>query len=343
MKQKIIMLISLVVSAALLTACTQKQAPLQGDTSAAGGSTISAPSGDEWPTKPITMIVPWAAGGGSDLVVRALMPYVEKELGTSVVVVNKPGVGGWLGWGELAKAAPDGYTMAQVVVPAVYSGYLDPQQARNENLDSFTFIANQSTSWATLTVRKDDPRFATLEEFVEYAKSNEVIAADSGKGSNKHMLAETLKNTIDGIQLSIIHQGGWSESYAALLGGHIDLTWATVDEARQGYEDGEIDILCVFAPERSPILPDVRTFNECGMGEILSPSARGYMMPAGVDPSIIEKVSKAFEVSINNPEHIAQLEELSMTADYIGGEDYLQYVKDNEEIVIGLSEAMGWK
>jgi hypothetical protein len=135
-----------------------------------------------WPTKSITMLVPWSAGGGSDLCVRTLMPFVEKELGVRITVVNQTGANGWIAWTELAKSKPDGYTMSQLNIPAFYSGYLDPQQKRKENLDSFLPIANQISDWGTMVIKKGDPRFSSAKELIEYAKENELLAGDAGTG-----------------------------------------------------------------------------------------------------------------------------------------------------------------
>ena len=100
--------------------------------------------------KSINLIVGFSAGGSSDLGVRMLVPYLEKELGTTINVINKTGANGWVAWTEIAKSKPDGYTLGLVNIPGFYSGYLDKQQNRSENLESFQFIANQVTDWGVL-------------------------------------------------------------------------------------------------------------------------------------------------------------------------------------------------
>jgi tripartite-type tricarboxylate transporter receptor subunit TctC len=296
-----------------------------------------------WPTKSITMLVPWSAGGGSDLCVRTLMPFVEKELGVRITVVNQTGANGWIAWTELAKSKPDGYTMSQLNIPAFYSGYLDPQQKRKENLDSFLPIANQISDWGTMVIKKGDPRFSSAKELIEYAKENELLAGDAGKGSNKHLVTENIKKHFNGIKLTAVHQKGWNDNYAALLGGHIDVGWGSVGETLQAYIDGEVDILCVFAPSRSPALPEVPTFKELELGAINSPSDRGFMLPAGVDKAIYEKICNAFEKAINNPEHVEKMKQLGMIVNYIGGSDYITYAKENEEVMRSFADVMGWK
>lgn len=340
MKKILVVLLALF----LLTGCSAQPTPPGGDGGAGSAeSEVSEEGGLDWPTKPITMLVPWSAGGGSDLCVRTLMPYVEKELGVSITVVNRTGANGWIAWSELAAAEPDGYTMSQLNIPAFYSGYLDPQQNRKENLDSFLPIANQISDWGTMVIKKGDERFSTANELIEYAKTHELLAGDAGKGTNKHLVTESIKKHIEGVQLTPVHQAGWADNYAALLGGHIDVAWGSIGETIQAYNDGEVDILCVFAPERSSALPDIPTFKELGLGDVVSPSDRGFMLPAGVDEAIYQKICDAFEKAINNPEHIQKMSELGMEVNYIGGEDYITYVKENEEIMKGFSDIMGWK
>ena len=276
--------------------------------------------------------------------IRLLVPYLEEELGVSVTVVNRTGANGWIAWNELLQSDPDGYTIAQLNIPTLYSGYLDPQQNRDTTLDDFQVLCNQISDWGTMVVRKGDERFSTAEELLEYAKSNELIVADNGVGTNKHILTVELMENIPELQLVPMHQSGWSDSYASLLGGHIDVGWGSVGEVLSAYEAGEVDILCVFAPERSEFMPDVPTFNELNLGcEILSPSDRGFVLPAGVDEEVYNILLEAFSNAIQNPEHIAASNEMGLEVNYIGGEEYVEYVKENEQSVRDLAGAMGWE
>ncbi|MBQ4470474.1 MAG: hypothetical protein II917_10120, partial [Synergistaceae bacterium] len=150
-------------------------------------------SAEEWtPKNNITMLVPWSAGGGADMAVRTLVPYLEEDLGVRITVVNATGANGWIAWNQLLKAKPDGYTIGQMNIPTVYSGYLDPQQRRKVNLESFSLLANEVSDSGCLIVKKGDPRFPNVKAFVEYAKNNQVIAGDNGVGTNKHLVAVSL-------------------------------------------------------------------------------------------------------------------------------------------------------
>lgn len=323
-----------------LCACSDKH------TEAADPSADSQQTETEvWqPKKSITIICPWSAGGGSDVGIRLLVPYLEEELGVAVNVVNKTGANGWMAWNELLQAKPDGYTIAQLNLPTLYSGYLDPQQKRDVTLDDFKVLANQVSDWGTMVIRKGDDRFSTAEELIEYAKTTELTAADNGVGTNKHMQTVSLTNALPELKLVPIHQGGWSESYASLLGGHIDIGWGSVGEVLSAYEAGEVEVLCVFAPERSEFMPDVPTFNELNMGfEMLAPADRGFVLPAGVDDAVYDRLVEAFGNAIQNPGHIEELNKMGLAVNYIGGADYEAYVIENEQVVKDMAEAMGWK
>ncbi len=315
-----------------------------GSKSGGAGTSGSSTSADKWkPSRSVTVLVPWSAGGGSDLAVRTLVPYLEDDLGVSITVVNSTGANGWIAWNELLKADPDGYTIAQMNIPTVYSGYLDPQQNRNENLDSFALVANEISDWGCLVVKAGDTRFSDAKSFIEYGMSNELLAGDNGVGTNKHLLTENLKSQFKGLQLTSVHQAGWSDTYAALLGGHIDVGWGSIGETLQGYQDGEVDILCVFATERSSLLPDVPTFNEEMSGyDVTSPSDRGFALPAGVDQAVYDRWVKAMDNCINNPEFIQKMADLGQAVNYLGGDDYTAYAKEQEGQMAKFSEILGW-
>jgi tripartite-type tricarboxylate transporter receptor subunit TctC len=307
------------------------------------GVVVSAGTEAWKPTRAVTMLVPWSAGGGSDLAVRTLVPYLEKELGTTITVVNSTGANGWIAWNELVKSEPDGYTIAQMNIPTVYSGYMDPQQNRKENLDSFAFVANEISDWGCMVVKAGDERFPDVASFIEYAKENVVLAGDNGVGTNKHLLAVSLSNAIPELQLANVHMAGWSDTYAAILGGHVDVGWGSIGETLQGYRDGEVNILCVFATERSTLLPDVPTFNELMEGyNVLSPSDRGFALPAGVSQEIYDRWVDAMDKCINNEEFIGKMTEMGQAVNFIGGEAYAQYAKEQEAAMAMFSDILGW-
>lgn len=341
MKRMLSLALSLMMVVTLLGGCGSSSSASSGS----GATSASASGSSGWqPTHSITMLVPWSAGGGSDLAVRTLTHYLEKELGVSITIVNETGANGWIAWSNLLKASPDGYTIAQMNIPTVYAGYMDPHQNRKESLDSFAMVANEVSDWGCLVVKAGDSRFPDVKSFIEYGKAHELLAGDNGVGTNKHLLAEDLKSKIKGLQLTEVHQSGWSDTYAALLGGHIDVGWGSIGEALQADKDGEVKILCVFAKERSSLLPDVPTFNELMPGyDVTSPSDRGFALPAGVDKAVYDRWVKAMNTCINNPEFIQKMAALGQAVNYIGGSDYTAYAKEQETAMAKFSDILGWK
>ena len=298
----------------------------------------------KFPTRQIKMLVPWNAGGSSDIAVRTLTPYLEKELGTKITVVNMPGANGWIAWTELFKSKPDGYTIAQMNLPTIFGGYMDPQQKRPQNLESFMLVANEVTDTDCLVVKADDTRFKDLKSFLDYAQKNEILSGDNGVGTNTHLLEVNLMNHFKNLKLKQVHQTGWSNNYSAHLGGHIDVTYGGIANVLQGYRDCEVRVLCTFADKRSKLLPDIPTFNELMPGyDITSPSDRGFALPKGVNPAIYNRWVEAMEKSISNPEFQKKMADLAQNINYIGGSDYTTYAKKQEAGMADFAAVLGWK
>ena len=147
-------------------------------------------------------------------------------------------------------------------------------------------MANEVSDWGCLVVKHGDSRFSDAKSFIDYAMDNELLAGDND----------------------------------------VDVGWGSIGETIQAYQDGEVDILCVFATDRSSLLPDVPTFNEVMEGyDITSPSDRGFALPAGVDQAVYDRWVQAMDKAINNAEFIAKMAELGQAVNYMGGQDYTDY------------------
>ncbi|MCX7780105.1 MAG: tripartite tricarboxylate transporter substrate binding protein [Negativicutes bacterium] len=294
----------------------------------------------DFPTKPITLIVSFAAGGGTDLGARLLAPYLEKELGVPVVVENKPGGGGWIGYSELLKAKPDGYTIGYVNTPGLITGYLNPSAKRQQNLDSFTYVANHVLDPGVIAVRADEKRFTTIQELIEYAKKQELTTTTNGVGTGPHMAALDINQKM-GTKFKPVHFNGTGEYLAAVLGGHIDVFIARVGESLEPVRDGQLKVLAVTTKERVPQYPNVPTMNET-VGEVLNYSSRGIAAPKGIDPKVLEKLQTAFEKAMKNPEHVQKMEKMGLTVHYLKGDDYKNLLKAEEKVIQNLKPLLGW-
>lgn len=339
MKKRLIALLLMAMCFGL-TACGNKNA--NGDPSADSQPASSNSDAVDFPTKTITLVIPWAAGSSGDNGARILMPYVEKELGTSIAVVNNPGASGWLGWDEVAAAKPDGYTISLLTLPSFYGGYMNPANNRTTNLDDFQMIANQVSDWAVLYFQTGETRFTDFNSMLEYAKNNELIIGASGVDSDDNMMVERLKKLHPDIKLSTVQGKSSGEVKPMLLGGHIDLWMANVGDGATQVKNGELGALCVFSNERCDMIPDVPTYNEITGNNLVAGSDRGYFMPAGSDPEVVKKLQDAFEKAINNPEHIAAMTELGINVNYMNADDLLAYAKDTEKVIEELKPVLSW-
>lgn len=293
-----------------------------------------------FPTKPIDLIIPFPAGGGTDLGARVLKPYLEKELGVTVNIVNKPGAEGWIGWAELANAKPDGYTIGYVNSPTLVVHSLDPHKKRPEKLSSYTMLANHVTDANVIVIRKSENRFTDIKSLLEYAKNNELTTGANGVGSDDH-LAILKINKAYGTKLRPIQFKGAPESQAALLGGHIDILVANASEFVQTHGK-EMKVIVVMSEKRADTYPDVPTMNEIGPAKIVNASSRAIGGPKGLDPKIQEIFGKALEKAINNPEHKAKLAKMGLAVDYRAGAEYTELLKALEQDVLSMKDVLGW-
>ncbi|MDL2209606.1 tripartite tricarboxylate transporter substrate binding protein [Desulfovibrio sp. OttesenSCG-928-O18] len=311
---------------------------------AVAGKDLQAAGADNYPSKPITVVISWAAGSSGDNGARILLPYVAKALGgANFTVINKPGASGWLGWDEVAKAKPDGYTISLLTLPSFYSGYMDPQNKRTTNLSNFQMIANQVSDWGVLYAQGGEKRWKDMKGMLEYAKTHELVVGASGVGSDDNMLLSRLKRQHPEAKLTALQGTSSGNVLPMLLGKHIDMQMANLGDAAPKVKSGELTALCLFAPERSPILPDLPTYKELGLGDIIGSSDRGYIMPAGVDPAILAKLEKAFETGIKDKEHIEKMMKLGINVYYMDSKQLTEHAKAGEKVVESLLDVLGWK
>ncbi len=229
----------------------------------------------------ITLIVPYGAGGGTDITARMLAKDLEPALNTLVTVENRAGGGGWVGWGALANAKSDAYTIGYLNVPSMYAGYLDPQYKRTETLSSFTPLMNHVLDYSVWAVKMVSP-FKNVKDVIEVAQKNtdQITVSAFGAGSDDHLaiLAIVSENKI---KLITVHHRSTAEAKTQVLGGHLHVLGANISEVAEEAKAGTLRILGVMAPERSHFLPNAPTFREQGYNQVWSVS-RGIAAPASL-------------------------------------------------------------
>lgn len=334
MKKTLVVVTMLMLVVGLIAGCGGK------DAATPGKSGANAPKTD-FPNKPITIIVGYAAGGGTDLGARVLVPLLEKELGVPVVVENKPGASAWIAYSEVLKAKPDGYTLGYFNTPSFVFGELNPANKR-PSYESFDFIANHVIDPAVIAIRVDDKRFATAKDFVEYAKTNTVTATTNGVGSSNHIAIMTMNDKL-GTKIKPVHFGGTGEALTAVMGGHVDVLICKVGEILEPVKDGTFKVLAVATKERAKQLPDVPTFKEATGSEVINYTTRGIGAPKGLDPQVMAKLQAAVEKAMKNPEHIQRMEKMGLVVDGRKGEEYKKLIAEEEKALAAVAHLLGWK
>lgn len=279
--------------------------------------------------KPISVIVPFAAGGGTDVAARILTPLLEKELGTSVQVVNKAGAGSQLGNTELATSKPDGYTIGYLNLPTTVTTYLDPERKAVFSRKSFDLLALQNYDTGLVAVGKDSP-YKSLKELIDDAKANpgKIKASTAGILSNAHLNLLMMQRA-SGAKFTIVHFDGAAAGRTALLGNHIDVFFGNTTDGPT-LVSGGARILGLADKQRSKFFPDVPTYEEQGYDVSIGVSY-GVAAPAGLPKEALDVLSAALKKVISGDEFQKKVEALSLSVRYLDPAQYSAYWAEVEE------------
>lgn len=259
----------------------------------------------QYPSRPVRILVPLAAGGGMDAVTRSLALNLADSLGQTVVVDNRPGAGSNVSLEILSDAAPDGHTLMMlsattVVFPLLY-------KSRFDIVRDFTPVSQVTAQGYVLVVHPSLPAKTALE-FVKYAKANpgKLNYASSGIGSPIHMSTE-LFQVATGTQLMHIPYKGMGAAYADLVGGRINFSFATIISSQPHIRSGRLRALAVTPPKRAPALPDVPTLGEAGVPGVVVVNWYGLIAPKGTPKAITDRVANETIKAVKSPEMVKRL------------------------------------
>lgn len=272
-----------------------------------------------YPERPITMIVAFAPGGGTDVAARTLARFLERQLGVPVPVVNRAGAGGEIGWAELARATPDGHTIGFINTPNLLTIPIE-RQARYRPAD-IAPIANLVDDPGGAWVLRDSP-IRDLASLVEEARRRpgEVAYGTTGVGSDDHLAMLGLER-LSGAKFLHVPFGGSSQVRTALLSKQLALAVVNMGEGMADWRQGLMRPLGAMAPARWSGAPEVPTFREQGF-DLVEGSLRGLGAPAGVPRAVLEKLSAAVARVIADPEFQAAAAQQSLPLRYLGPEAY---------------------
>ncbi|MDS1137450.1 tripartite tricarboxylate transporter substrate binding protein [Nitratireductor indicus] len=296
-----------------------------------------APAMAEYPEKPVEMVVPYAPGGSTDVLARKFAQYAEKYLGKPMVVVNKPGAGGQLGFTAISTAKADGYTIGWINSGIITNAITRPDV--KFSVDTYDMVANLVTDPGVLSVTGDSG-INTLEEFIAAAKKEKLTVSHEGVGGDDFLAVLQLEQAA-GIELNKVAFNGDAEAKAALLGGHINAIEGNVSEQVEMASEGGLKPLVVWSKKTAADMPDVPTGAALGYN-ILSAASRGIAGPKGMEPEALEKLREVATKVANDPEFIEDLKKLNMPMDVMIGDEYLTFMKEQDKAYRDLWEKNPW-
>jgi len=260
------------------------------------GLCLMVPAGwaGNYPSSKIQVIIPYGAGGGTDTLARIMLSYLEKELGQTIVVINRPGAKGEIGMAEIQKSRPDGYHLGINAFPSnvIMAAY----KKTRYDLDKMLNIASFTADPTSLSVKKDSPH-KTIDDFIKFAKANpgKLTVAVSGES---HVYSVMQLEQAAGIKVSTVYYKSGSAAMNGMLGGHVDAAFISLQWCLQAKPQG-CPILAVAADERAPNAPDEPTFQELGF-DVTCVMSRLLQAPAGIpDEALTVLTDAANKIGVN--------------------------------------------
>ncbi|SFK25909.1 tripartite tricarboxylate transporter substrate binding protein [Falsiroseomonas stagni] len=272
-----------------------------------------------FPDRPIRLIVPWAAGGTTDIQMRVLAEQAARRLGQPVIVENRGGAGGVLGAQQMLNERNDGYVITQMPI----SVFRHPQMASRplfNPLEDFTYIIHLTGYLFGVVVKPDAP-WNTFQEFLDHAKANpgRVTYGTPGVGTSLHITMEQIAGA-RGIDWVHVPFRGFAENVTSLLAGQ---TTALADSSgwSEMVQAGRLKLLVTWSADRAKRFPNVPTLRETGI-DIVSASPYGLAGPKGMNPDVVRALHDAFKEALYDPAHMAILDRFDMAPMYLGPDDY---------------------
>jgi tripartite-type tricarboxylate transporter receptor subunit TctC len=324
------------------TAMTMTRRALGAATAALAAAPSLARGQSGWPgERPIEVIVPYPPGGGVDMAARIVMPFVVKHLpGARYIVTNRTGAGGQIGFEALFNAAPDGYTLGGLAVPAISTFPLE-RRVRYRPME-FTFIGNVVDDPNTIYVGANSPH-RTLQDLVNAAKARPGFLnyGTTGVGSDDHLLMLNLEE-LAGLQpMNHAPFAGAAPLLAQVLGGHIELGVGNIAEILAPMRDGRVRALGQASVQRWEAAPDVPTFREQGF-DIVAGSARGIAGPPGLPEPIRTRLEQAFTAALADPAFLQEAERVGLPLRPLVGTSYQTMAQEVEAMVRALWQTRPW-
>lgn len=287
---------------------------------------IGGAAAEDFPTKPVTWVVPYTPGGITDTRARLIGAEFGKALGQTVLVENKPGAGGTIGVEYVSRAAPDGYTIIYgslgtfAAAPTLY------KSLRYDSIKDFEPIHTMAQTANTLIAYKDKP-YKTVQELVDYAKAHpgEVTVGLAGIGTGTHLASELFAN-VTGIKLLQVPYQGSAPMLNDLIAGRLDVAFDYPVSSVGHVKSGSVRVLALTGLSRNPLFPEVPTMKEAGFEGATTGSWSGIFAPAGTPKATIKKLTDAFDTAMKSDAVVTALKRVASDFIDMDGEEMGKFV-----------------
>lgn len=306
--------------------------------SLAACSSDAGSTSTDFSSSTVTCIVPYDAGGGTDLVMRGLAD-AAKDSFKNISVENRSGAGGATGMLAGANAAADGTTITMITVELATLEAMGTNAGLTYSM--FKPIMMVNSACAAITVKADDDRFETIEDFVTYAQANEVSMGNSGNGAIWHLAAAGFAKET-GSQFKHVAYDGAAGAITDLLGGHIDAVAVSYAEVASYVESGDLKVLAVMSDNRLESIPDVPTCKECGYDVVLG-TWRGLGVPADTPDEVVEELYQIFSEAAASDAFVEFMDNSNNVIEILDGASFETRIANDLEIYTELVEDLGLK
>ena len=292
-----------------------------------------------YPTKPIKIIAPFAAGGNLDLTARVVGKYLQEELGQPIIVENRAGAGGAIGMRAVQTAPADGYTLVVTAGgPMIAQPYL--QKSIGYGLADFTPISLLAVSPLVFVVPKDS-KFDSIKSFVAQAKANPgKLNYGASSGTANHIGFETF-NQLAGIDVQMIPYKGSSQVLVDLLGDRLSMSLEQVSGAQSYISKGDLKPLAVSTPVRVPSLPNVPTMQELGYPSFNETTWNGLVGPAGLPENVRARLIAALSVVLSNPAFVGEIEKMGAMTANVSGDNFKRFLQEENTKFVDVAKKAG--
>ena len=281
----------------------------------------------DYPNKPVRIVVTFPPGGSSDVTARALSVPLQKNLGQAVVVDNKPGAGGTIAATEIFRAGPDGYNllMSNTTPISLAPFMLDPQPY--DSVKGFTHVALVATVPDVVMVHPSVPA-KNLEELAAWikAQNKKIFYGSGGVGSIGHILGETFKKQT-GLNIEHVGYKGSAPMITDLIAGRLSFSFDTLPQNVPHIKAEKLRPLAVTSRARSHVAPDIPTVIEAGLPYLLAENFIGVSAPAGLPPAVLAKLHGAIQTSLDDPQLVARLNDLGLTVRKMSQAEFAEFVQ----------------